>query len=364
MILQDTLHAHHDFGQVDWDNALNVNSAYQQGSITIRVQTTKRSYEFSQYLTADRARFISEERVALQLNRDLSIDEQIEHYKTQGELAYSKRYYDKAVKEFLRLEDVFLKENKQQDERLTNAYWVINSAYFYIKNYEKSIEYSNKYIKSQDLKGRGNIKLAVSYHRMGICLLILKESSTAIKAFHDALDIIDVQPVIDVKTQSSTLFNLGLSYLQNKDKNNAKNYFERVLRALEPQPSINTTLLVKTYQQLRKCYGSDQKKIRYYTQLIAQYQDTIIEPSQDVNEPSLSDDNVDVSQFNDYLEVWTPIVLQYTAKSLRIDNYKNTSPIAFDIPMTTNFDLISDVLDKNNLFTRKSIWYLDNFINA
>lgn len=50
----------------------------------------------------------------------------------------------------------------------------------------------------------------------------------------------------------------------------------------------------------------------------------------------------DLQHLNEYLEAELPLILQYNAKQGSIENYKDALPIAFAIPMTTNFDMISD----------------------
>lgn len=71
------------------------------------------------------------------------------------------------------------------------------------------------------------------------------------------------------------------------------------------------------------------------------------------------------TQLNDYLDVRSLIVLQYTAKSAVIDHYKNSAPIAFNIPMTTDFDLVSDwFIEYENDENRKRLRVDPNYRGA
>ena len=103
MILQDSLYKHHKYDKVEWNNPLNVQNPHLYGSIALGLQGPRRSYEFSQSLSASRTRFISEDKLVLEKNRDLTDEERIEHYKAQGDIAYDENLYEKALDEYLKL---------------------------------------------------------------------------------------------------------------------------------------------------------------------------------------------------------------------------------------------------------------------
>jgi predicted ATP-binding protein involved in virulence len=56
----------------------------------------------------------------------------------------------------------------------------------------------------------------------------------------------------------------------------------------------------------------------------------------------LNNDKDSLQHFNEYLEVRTPLVLYYSSHHKDIETYKDALSMAFRIPMTTDFDMISD----------------------
>jgi tetratricopeptide (TPR) repeat protein len=190
MILQDSLYKHHKYDKVEWNNPLNVQNPHLYGSIALGLQGPKRSYEFSQSLSASRTRFISEDKLVLEKNRDLTDEEKMEHYKAQAKMAYDEGLYEKALEEYLKLAKVQEKVLKTDNPDLPITHYYIGITYHKLNNFEKAVSFSKKAL-DQYLKvnSPNNATLYRMYFNIGAIYHFLNENTKSISYLEQALKI-------------------------------------------------------------------------------------------------------------------------------------------------------------------------------
>jgi predicted ATP-binding protein involved in virulence len=351
MILQDTLYKHHRYDKVNWQSPQNVNTNHEYGSIAIGLQGAKRSYDFSQTLSAKRMRFVSEDKLTLEKNRDLTEEEKIEHYKAQAKIAYKTNSYEKALEYWLKLTYIQEKLFSLDNADLALTYRNIGMCYSGLKKYDEALIYANRAMTIQEkLLNYDNILLADTYNDIALYYNRLSNELKSIEYYQKALiiqeSILDSNDIDLARSYNNigTFYYLSensLKTLENSLK--ALEYFQKALHIYEKILPIQDSELWFAYECLRLTHnklGNNQES-NYYAEKIKRFNDNI-ERKPNTPELYLTNDKDQLKHLNEYLEAELPLVLQYNAKQGSIENYKDALPIAFAIPMTTNFDMVSD----------------------
>ena len=343
MILQDSLYKHHKYDKVEWNNPLNVQNPHLYGSIALGLQGPRRSYEFSQSLSASRTRFISEDKLVLEKNRDLTDEERMEHYKAQADIAYDEDLYEKALSEYLKL--VSLQEHflGLDNIYLIDIYRRIGDCYFRIDNNEGVIKYLKKALLLQGKATRPEYaEVSYSYFQIAIAYINLDKPKLGIQYLDKVLNAQEQLSEIDNGDLGIIWYYYAQAYLISGD-------IERAIKSL----NRGLTLLndVK-YNDLK--YDIHEKLSDIYDELgdaeMANIYKKEAEPfnyhnkNTNSREPELylKNDANSLKHFNEYLEARTPLVLYYSSHHTDIEIYKDALSMAFRIPMTTDFDMISD----------------------
>ncbi len=359
MILQDSLYKHHKYDKVDWKNPLNVQNPHKYGSIAIGLQVPKNSFDFSQSLSADRTRFISEDKLILEKNRDLTDEEKIEHYKAQAEMAHNANLYEKALEECIKLS--LLQENvlEPNSADLAKTYYGLGVCYNLLENYDKCSEFSAKAINIQEkILPPNDISLANSYHLIGITNLFFKKHQIAIKYLEKAILIHEKISDVDDKELSRLYHNTGVGYGNFGDKKKAVEYYLKSANIRKKILKPNDKLLLATYKNLGSAYKDlgDINKATFYEEKAKELNTDDKKIDTNIPELYFTNDENSLKNFNEYVELRATIVLHYSAKQVRVESFKDALPIAFHIPMTTDFELISDwFIEQENEENRKRL---------
>jgi predicted ATP-binding protein involved in virulence len=337
MILQDTLYKHHRYDRVNWQNPQNVNTNYEYGSIAIGLQGAKRSYDFSQTLLANRIRFVSEDKLMLEKNRDLTEEEKMVYYYEQAEMAYQVKLHERALEYNFKL--LKIQELGFKNESLAATYHRIGESYYDLKDYKNSLDYYLKSLKIHEVLLPINyIKLFHIYNNIGTSYYKLKEYQTSLEYLLKALAL--VREVSDNR-KAILIYNIATNYYQLE---NIKECLQYLLDALDIQSQLmNIQFIADIYRDLVVVYDKlgNREQANYYQQKAKKINNDI-EIKATIPEMYFTNDKDDLQHLNEYLEAELPLILQYNAKQGSIENYKDALPIAFAIPMTTNFDMISD----------------------
>ena len=351
MILQDTLYKQHQYDKVQWNNPLNVQNPYQYGSIAIGLQGPKRRYDFSQSLSANRNRFVSEDRLVLDKNRDLTEEERMEHYKAQAKMAYDAKLYEKALEQSLKL--ATLQENILGFDSLdlADTYEKIAVIFYFLHNYENSLNYSDKiFIIQEKILAPTDAKVTQICILKVACFLRLGDASSAISLLNHVVKISTI-PLLE--TDKSSLEGIyecyGYAYYQVKEKRKAIEYMKKALMLSEEIPQTERNVkyhdnIFEKYSFLHKTFNEigDRKNAIFYKEKAEKLRTIVSKIPSETPDLLFNIDADSFQHFNEYLEVWTPLVLHYSAQQTSLENYKTALPMAFHIPMTTDFDLISD----------------------
>ena len=349
MILQDTLYKQHQYDKVQWNNPLNVQNPHQYGSIAIGLQGPKRSYDFSQSLSANRTRFVSEDRLVLDKNRDLTEDERMEHYKAQAKMAYDEKLYDKALEEYLKL--VTIQENVLGLDSLDLAYTYqqIGGVYSSVGNYNNSLTYVEKSLVIREkLLAPNDLRISSLHLLKGGALILLENNNLAIESLEKSLNIQISSEKSHTGHFAWTLTSLGIAYYELEQKDKAIEYLKKGVDVFEKisKEEINTyhKNIIYVYDSLRAIFNQleDAKNANYYKEKGDKLKAIAGVTTSETPDLLFNIDADSFQHFNEYLEVWTPLVLHYSAQQTSLENYKTALPMAFHIPMTTDFDLISD----------------------
>jgi predicted ATP-binding protein involved in virulence len=344
MILQDSLYKHHKYDKVEWNNPLNVQNPHLYGSISLGLQGPRRSYEFSQSLSASRTRFISEDKLVLEKNRDLTDEEKMEHYKAQGEMAFKDKFFDKALDEYLKLASLQEKVFGIDNVDLAETYKTIGLSYFYINNFEKSNEYYEKYLFIMTkILDYNSAYLLIVFSLIGLNNVQLNKPRLAIRYLEKSLQMQEIDLIYNSDYIAQILFNCGKSYFElGQNVKAVENYkkalliFENIPNTNSMQIKINNSMSV-AYKKLHELAKSTYCKEKAQALSIDEKEIDITIP-----ELYLNNDADSLKHFNEYLEARMPLVLYYSSHHTDIEVYKDALPMAFRIPMTTDFDMISD----------------------
>lgn len=345
MILQDTLYKQHQYDKVQWNNPLNVQNPHQYGSIAIGLQGPKRSYDFSQSLSANRTRFIPEDRLVLDKNRDLTEEERMEHYKAQGKMAYDANLYDKALEEYLKLATIQENVLGLDSLDLINTYEQITVSLFYSDKIEECIQYCNKLLNIQKKASIPSAsKLSQTYINIASAYVLLNKPKFVIEYVDKAFESNKMLKQTKSIYTSKIWYCYGLAYSDLGQNKIGIEYLEKALSILENDVENNDLKsdVINDISILYKKLG-DEKNAKLYKQKNPNKKSTKNRKLESQIPNLLLNIDADSFQhFNEYLEVWTPLVLHYSAQQTSLENYKTALPMAFHIPMTTDFDLISD----------------------
>lgn len=345
MILRDAFYKYHSYDEVDWANPKNVNVPHLYGKIAIELQSPKRNYEFSQSISIQRIRFISEDRLALELHRDLTEEDRMEHYREMANMAFKAKIYEKAVEYGMILAEIREKTLNSNDVILANTYFSIGFSYGELKNHEKALIYFEKaLVIRENILNANDITLADTYYNIGLSYFNLGNYKKALEYDKKALNIQEKIWVNDDINLAYTYNNIGISYNGLKKYENAVEYYEKALAIKEKILASDDTSLIRTYRNIGITYTNlgDIKKASYYTDKIKYLDKNEKEPQSFIPQLYLENDTKDLEHFNEYVETLQPLVLHYTTQQSNIENFKSALPIAFNIPMTTDFDMISD----------------------
>lgn len=343
MILQDSLYKHHKYDKVEWNNPLNVQNPHLYGSIALGLQGPKRSYEFSQSLSASRTRFISEDKLVLEKNRDLTDEEKIEHYATQANMAFDEKLYEKSLEGYLKLASIIEKTSDADNVNLAITYQSIGSAFERLKNYPKSLEYLNKSLSIQEIiLTPTDIKLSILHYLIAMVYLQIDNSELAILNSEKSLKIQENISASEI-SMARTLAACSVAYV-GVDIYKTIEYSHRGLNLMEKDPTHDEegykffhTILSDSYEQL-----GDKENANYYKVKAQELSNGKIEIDTTIPELYLNNDKDSLKHFNEYLEARMPLVVYYSSHHTDIEVYKDALPMAFRIPMTTDFDMISD----------------------
>lgn len=388
MILRHSLQKYHKYNKVDWDNPFNVNTSHQYGSISIGIQGAKRSYEFTQNFTADRVRLISEEKLALERNKDLTDEERIDHYESQASLAFKSKRFEKAAELYQKLSKIQEQVFQENDIKLLRTYFNVGITNSVIKSYDNSILYFNKAIAIvENNKTKKNIEedkltlrlfesagdsyleigsfeiainyfqkvlavkkkvlldemaLAKLYDKIAFAYTKLQNWTDACKYYKDAILILEKK---DINTNSLAIpyHNIGIAYLKLDNLNDALNYFLKSLKVKEYNKASNSSLHM-TYDRILFIYSKlgNTKESLFFKKKLQDLPKQNNKIPTDLPEKHDQAENDSYQHFMEYIETWTPLVLYYSAQQASFDNYKDAISMAFNIPMTTDFDMISD----------------------
>lgn len=343
MILQDSLYKHHKYDKVEWNNPLNVQNPHLYGSAALGLQGPKRSYEFSQSLSASRIRFISEDKLVLEKNRDLTNEERMEHYKAQADIAYDEDLYEKALDEYLKL--VLLQEQflGLDNIYLIDTYRQIGDCYNGINNNEGVIKYLKKAIILQEKVVTPNYKELLNlYFKISIAYLNLKKPKSGIQYLDKTLYAQKQLPEINNGDLGIIWHCYGWAYQILDDIKKAIIYLNKGLSVLDEVKYDNIRYdiyedLIKIYdglgnEKMANIYRGKAEPLNYHKRITSS------------GEPELylNNDKDSLQHFNEYLEARTPLVLYYSSHHTDIEIYKDALSMALRIPMTTDFDMISD----------------------
>ncbi len=383
MILRDAFYKYHSYDKVDWNNPKNVQIPHLYGKIAIELQSPKRNYEFSQSISIQRIRFISEDRLALELHRDLTEEERMEHYKAQAEMAFNAELYDKAVEYYLILVGIqeklldsyninlansyhniafsyselenhsetiifYEKELAIQQIQSTNdeivlakIYYAIGLSYSYLNNYEKALEFYEKVLQ---IAFNDDTFLAKIYYSIGLCYSHFKNYDKSLEYNHKALIIREQKLASDDINLANTYNNIGVNYHNLNKHSKAVEYFQKALEIKEKKEVIDDNSLRLSYTNLGIGHSrlGNAKKATYYQDKAKGLDKNEKEIKPFIPKLYLENDAKDLEHFNEYVETLQPLILHYTTQQSNIENFKSALPIAFNIPMTTDFDMISD----------------------
>jgi predicted ATP-binding protein involved in virulence len=343
MILQDSLYKHHKYDKVEWNNPLNVQNPHLYGSIALGLQGPRRSYEFSQSLSASRTRFISEDKLVLEKNRDLTDEEKIEHYKAQAEMAYEEELYEKALNEYLKLVPLQEQLLGLDNINLIVTYQKIGDCYSGIDNDENVIRYLEKALLLQEkIKISDYRAVSYSYFQISLAYLNLNKPKLAIQYLDKTLHL--QKQLLEIDNGD-----LGVIWYYYGCACQILGEIEKAINSLNKGLTLSSEA---RYNDLK--YDIYEKLIEIYDELgdgeMANIHRGKAEPlnyhSRNTNsrEPELylNNDKDSLKHFNEYLEARTPLVLYYSSRHTNIETYKDALSMAFHIPMTTDFDMISD----------------------
>ena len=342
MILQDSLYKHHKYDKVEWNNPLNVQNPHLYGSIALGLQGPRRSYEFSQSLSASRTRFISEDKLVLEKNRDLTDEERIEHYKAQGDIAYDENLYEKALDEYLKLISLQEQFLGLDNIHLIDTYQKIGDCYFGINDNEGVIKYSKKALSLQEKVNKPNYReISFLYFKISIAYLNSKKPKSGINYLDKTLYAQKQLTEIDNSDLGAIWYYYGYAYQILGDMQKAIHSLNKSLTLLNEVKYNNSKYdiyekLIEIYDELGdvemiNIYREKAEPLNYYNNTNSR------EP-----ELYLNNDKDSLKHFNEYLEARTPLVLYYSSHHTNIETYKDALSMAFRIPMTTDFDMISD----------------------
>ena len=345
MILQDSLYKHHKYDKVEWNNPLNVQNPHLYGSIALGLQGPRRSYEFSQSLSASRTRFISEDKLVLEKNRDLTDEERMEHYGTQAKMAFDEGLHEKALNEYLKLESLQVNILGADNIDLSYTYAHIGECYHKIKDSFKSLEYCEKaLIVQEQVLSPIDIKLMDLYILIGFNYDDLKDYANAIRYYEKIINLYQNSSNFDNPNLGQLTFFCGHSYYQLDKIEVAIEYYKNALLIFEKQINISQEDFKIVYSFMSKAQNKvgDKEKAKYYNEKAEEL--NVEENKIDITIPELylNNDRDSLKHFNEYLEARTPLVLYYSSHHTDIEIYKDALSMAFRIPMTTDFDMISD----------------------
>ncbi len=388
MILRDTLYKHHQYGTVDWNTRHNVHTEHRNGSISIELQGPRRTYQLIQSLFANRTRFISEDKLALELKRDLTDEDRIAHYEAQSIMALEEKFYEKALGYALKVAEIREGALKPDYEKLRNVYLIIGNIYNSLKNYSRSIEYSYKslefnemvltndttyldnvycklgfsYYKMADHKNSINyysmaidiqinlqppesLKLANTYRHVGDSYFEMKEFRKAIEYYLKALGIL--KKILEPDDlQLAAIYNvIGAGYGNSGNFKLAIEYFSKTITIQEKTLSSDDSSLLLTYSNMAIAFTKSGNKVKaaYYKEKAgSKGNETATVATEMMPEIYRKSEGDTLQYLNEYIELWMPLVLHYTAGPGNAEPFKDALPIAFHIPMTTNFDMVSD----------------------
>lgn len=359
MILQDSLYKHHKYDKVDWNNPLNVQNPHKKGSIAIGLQVPKLSFDFSQSLSADRTRFISEDKLILEKNRELTDEEKIEHYKTQAEMAFHAEKYEKALEEFFKLIPLQEKVLGFDSADLAKTYHRMGNCYYRLKNYIKCDESVIKAIEIQEkILAPDDVSLVASYHLIGVNNIFLKKYQIGIKFLKKAVEIQEKISDADNEEFAKLYYNTGVTYDTLNDKKKAIEYYEKAIVIREKILTPDDSSLLKIYKNLGIAYKNlgFSKQATLYEEKAKDLNTDDKKIDNNIPELYFTNDENSLKNFNEYVELWATIVLHYSARQLGLESFKDALPMAFHIPMTTDFELISDwFIEQENEENRKRL---------
>lgn len=405
MILCDTLYKHHNYGTVDWNTRHNVHTEHRNGSISVELQGPKRTYTLTQNLSASRSRFITEDKLALELGRDLTDEDRMTHYETQAEMAFDEERYEKALENYLKLAERGEATSGSNDIDFANVFFNIGICYLELENYDKSLEYFYKsldinkkvlppdniglienymglgacyfnqenYPKSieyckkalaiqEKILPSDNTDLATNYENLGRTYLKMADLKSAIKYYSKALAIQEKVLEPDDVQLAITYHDLGAAYSNNGELKKGIEYYEKTLKIQEKILPPDDSLLLHTYSNMAIVYAKldNREKFAYYQEKAGSTgNETVTEAAavtQMIPELYRKNDRSVLQDLNEYIEIWMPLVLHYTAGPGDAEPFKDALPIAFHIPMTTNFDMVSDwFIEQENDENRKRL---------
>ena len=356
MILKDTLQKKFNSGDVDWNNPLNVYSKYEYGSISVAVKIPKHSIDFTQTLSADRTRFISEDKRALDYKRDLTDTERIEHYNEQAETAYELESYPKALEQYLKLAEIQEKVLGFNNTDLALTYQKIGLSIFMDdQSLSGAMEYLEKALDIQTRILPPNHE--VIFDTLYFCMILndtMENSEKTLEYFLKIIAFEEKKSSLDQNTLTNIYLTGGYAYLGSQNKHDANlsevleykskpiEFFKKALEIQEKIDSPDKEKLKDIYMGLIKAYDNNGNVnlANSYTKKLNEL--NIKQKRVDKKLPELQLQSNSDGRLKEYLDVWTPIVLHYSARQSTVETYKDAQPIAFHIPMTTDFDMISD----------------------
>lgn len=342
MILQDSLYKHHHYDKVEWNNPFNVQNPHLYGSIALELQGPKRSYKFSQSLSASRIRFISEDKLALERNRDLTDEEKMEHFKAQGRMAFDEKLYGKALEEYFKLaslqEFYFGKDNIEMADTLMQ----IGESYFGVNDYDKSINYLKMALSLQEkILAPNDKKIVDSCFNISFCYMQLEKPKLTIKYLSRSIEIYQTL-AIDNSDLGIMWYCNGWAHRDLGDSKNELFSYQKAISILEDKGDDDT--LFDIYNDIIKMYEKlgDIKMVNFYNKKVKTSGYNKAKDNNKASELFLNIDEDSLRNFNEYLEVRIPLILYYSSHHTNIEIYKDALSMAFRIPMTTDFDMISD----------------------
>jgi predicted ATP-binding protein involved in virulence len=208
--------------------------------------------------------------------------------------------------------------------------------------------------------------ILASVYLLGTCFYFndtkLKEYSVAIQYLKKYL-IVENNKSTDFNDLVEALYNIGLAYRLSGDNDNALKYFNEALN-YEEKKLISNDKLELIYVNLKIVYTflTEKEKAIYYDKKIQLLKLDKKEVDTKIPELYLNNDTDSLQHFNEYLEARTPLVLYYSSHHKDIETYKDSLSMAFRIPMTTDFDMISDwFIEYENEENRKRLRVDSNY---